>query len=55
METEIWNREELYSEVWEKSLVKLGAKYRVSAEMVGKAWAVYTGSGRFISRASLGQ
>jgi hypothetical protein len=36
METEIWNREELYSEVWDKPLVKLGVKYGISAVMVGK-------------------
>src|SRR5579864_4607131 len=36
METEIWNREELYSEVWEKPLVKVAAKYGISAVMVGK-------------------
>ena len=33
---EIWNREELYAEVWEKPLVKVSAKYDISAVALGK-------------------
>ena len=33
---EIWNREELYSEIWEKPLVKVAAKYGISAVALGK-------------------
>ena len=33
---ETWNREALYEEVWEQPLTKLGAKYGVSAVMLGK-------------------
>ena len=33
---EIWNREELYAEVWEKPLVKIAVKYGISAVMLGK-------------------
>src|SRR6266849_2761181 len=33
---EIWNREELYAEVWEKPLVKVAAKYDISAVALGK-------------------
>ena len=33
---EYWNREQLYSEVWETPLVKLAAKYNVSAVEIGK-------------------
>jgi hypothetical protein len=33
---EIWNREELYAEVWEKPLTSLVAKYGVSAVAIGK-------------------
>ncbi len=33
---EVWNREELYSEIWEQPLVKLAAKYGISAVMLGK-------------------
>lgn len=33
---EIWNREELYAEVWEKPLISLVAKYGVSAVAIGK-------------------
>jgi hypothetical protein len=33
---EIWNREELYAEVWEKPLVKAAAKYNISAVALGK-------------------
>src|ERR1700685_961396 len=33
---EIWNREELYAEVWEKPLTALEAKYGVSAVAIGK-------------------
>jgi hypothetical protein len=35
--SEIWNREELYVEIWEKPLVKLAAKYNISAVALGKA------------------
>jgi hypothetical protein len=35
--SEAWNREELYSEIWEKPLVKVAAKYNVSAVALGKA------------------
>src|ERR1700730_4719161 len=33
---EIWNREELYADVWEKPLVKVAAKYDISAVALGK-------------------
>jgi hypothetical protein len=33
---EIWDREELYSAVWEKPLTSLAAKYGVSAVAIGK-------------------
>ncbi len=33
---EVWNREELYNEVWEQPLVKLAVKHGVSAVMIGK-------------------
>lgn len=33
---EIWNREELYAEVWEMPLVKVAAKYDISAVALGK-------------------
>ncbi len=33
---EIWNREELYAEVWEKPLVKVAARYDISAVALGK-------------------
>jgi hypothetical protein len=33
---EVWNREELYNEIWEQPLVKLAAKYGISAVMLGK-------------------
>jgi hypothetical protein len=33
---EIWNREELYAEVWEKPLVRVAAKYDISAVALGK-------------------
>jgi hypothetical protein len=33
---EIWNREELYAEVWEMPLVKVAAKYNISAVALGK-------------------
>lgn len=33
---EIWNREELYAEVWEKPLTSFVAKYGVSAVAIGK-------------------
>jgi hypothetical protein len=36
MEPEIWNREELYKDVWEQSLTKLQSKYCVSAVAIGK-------------------
>jgi len=31
-----WNREELYNEIWEQPLVKVAAKYGISAVMLGK-------------------
>ena len=31
-----WNREELYAEIWEQPLVKVAAKYGISAVMLGK-------------------
>jgi len=34
--SETWNREELYAEIWEKPLVKVGAKYNISAVALGK-------------------
>lgn len=37
MQEEFWNREELYAEVWEKPLVKVAAKYGISAVALGKA------------------
>lgn len=33
---EVWNREELYNEIWEQPLVKVAAKYGISAVMLGK-------------------
>jgi len=33
---EMWNREELYTEVWEQPLVKAAQKYGISAVMLGK-------------------
>lgn len=36
MTTELWSREELYAEVWERPLVKVAAKYGVSAVALGK-------------------
>lgn len=33
---ETWNREELYAEIWEQPLVKVAAKYGISAVMLGK-------------------
>src|ERR1700733_2813469 len=33
---ETWNREQLYTEIWETPLVKLAAKYGVSAVALGK-------------------
>ena len=33
---EAWNREELYSEVWEQPLIKVGPKYGISAVALGK-------------------
>ena len=33
---EIWNRAELYAEVWEKPLVKVAAQYGISAVALGK-------------------
>lgn len=36
MKPEIWNRDELYAEVWEQPLLKLQAKYGVSAVAIGK-------------------
>jgi len=33
---ETWNREELYGEVWEQSLVKVAPKYGISAVALGK-------------------
>lgn len=35
MPTYVWNREELYSEVWEAPLVKLTAKYGASSYVQG--------------------
>lgn len=34
--SETWNREELYIEIWEKPLVKVAAKYNISAVALGK-------------------
>lgn len=34
--SETWNREELYAEIWEKPLVKVAAKYNISAVALGK-------------------
>jgi hypothetical protein len=34
--SETWNREELYAEIWEKPLVKIAAKYNISAVALGK-------------------
>jgi hypothetical protein len=31
-----WNREEIYAEIWEQPLVKVAAKYGISAVMLGK-------------------
>jgi hypothetical protein len=36
MNPEIWNRDELYADVWEQPLLKLIAKYGVSAVAIGK-------------------
>jgi hypothetical protein len=33
---EIWNREELYAEVWEQPLLKIAPKYGISAVALGK-------------------
>jgi hypothetical protein len=33
---EIWNREELYAEVWEQPLVKIAPKYEISAVAQGR-------------------
>ena len=33
---ETWNREQLYEEIWESPLVKLGTKYGISAVALGK-------------------
>jgi len=33
---ETWNREQLYAEVWEQPLSKLGPKYGISAVALGK-------------------
>jgi hypothetical protein len=33
---EIWNREQLYAEVWEQPMVRIGAKYGISSVMLGK-------------------
>jgi hypothetical protein len=33
---EIWNREQLYAEIWESPLVKLAVKYGISAVALGK-------------------
>jgi hypothetical protein len=33
---ETWNREELYTEVWEQPLVKLATKYGISNVALGK-------------------
>ena len=34
--SDVWNREELYAEIWEKPLVKVGARYNISAVALGK-------------------
>lgn len=34
--SEIWNHEELYAELWENPLVKVAAKYNISAVALGK-------------------
>lgn len=34
--SETWNREELYTEIWEKPLVKIAAKHNISAVALGK-------------------
>lgn len=34
--SETWNRDELYAEVWENPLVKIAAKYNISAVALGK-------------------
>ena len=34
--SETWSREELYAEIWEKPLVKVAAKYNISAVALGK-------------------
>jgi len=36
MEIEIWDREQLYTEVWETPLIKLAPKYCISAVALGK-------------------
>jgi hypothetical protein len=33
---DVWNREELYAEIWEQPLVRVAAKYGISAVMLGK-------------------
>src|ERR1700693_4273543 len=33
---ETWNREELYTQIWDQPLIKLAAKYGISAVMLGK-------------------
>lgn len=33
---ETWNREELYRQIWEEPLIKVAAKYGISAVMLGK-------------------
>jgi hypothetical protein len=35
--SETWKREELYTEIWERPLVKVAAKYNISAVALGKA------------------
>jgi hypothetical protein len=33
---DVWNREELYAEIWEQPLVRVATKYGISAVMLGK-------------------
>lgn len=33
---DVWNREELYTEIWEQPLVRVAAKYGISDVMLGK-------------------
>src|SRR5690348_12071647 len=33
---ETWNRDELYAQIWEEPLIKVAAKYGISAVMLGK-------------------